>query len=545
MKRFTLLKTMLLLCALIVGSGSACGAKHVPYLTLTFPDDNNENNNVNDYTSTWTAKSGDYAWSITNFNNSNWSSSWTYIKCGRKKGKSANTPSIATITTSSPIDKLVMEVVVSLTAIDKSDYNSIKMYVASDEGFESNLQTVNATIPSGGGDLVFSVPSPATGQYYKLEFNTKGSTSNNGHTVITQVAYCASPEAGVPELAAINTTPIVWDFTTMSGTVETLNAWKATDATSLISYKAGSSDKFKNSTFQSGGKSTMTGASAARYFILSIAASGVLTITSNSAKTGEYIIYQGATDDIAAATYKKSIYTSSDNLTRSASIEVTDGGYVFIGFGAQIYTDQIQWAVADGISLTTTGNMDGWRTFYDASQDYEVDANTKIYVAAKSKTAYKVTLTEVNKTKIPQGEAVILKTSADDHKIVLTKTTGAVSLGANVLAVTKGSSNVEGYRMGYGNIGGEDKVGFFKYTATAPEDGIVYIDNDDVNVDTSSGSRGLSISFADDETTGITTVEKTDNTDNAAQKVYNLNGQRIMNPTKGLYIVNGKKVIVK
>ena len=26
---------------------------------------------------------------------------------------------------------------------------------------------------------------------------------------------------------------------------------------------------------------------------------------------------------------------------------------------------------------------------------------------------------------------------------------------------------------------------------------------------------------------------------------YNLNGQKVQNPTKGLYIVNGKKVIIK
>ena len=50
----------------------------------------------------------------------------------------------------------------------------------------------------------------------------------------------------------------------------------------------------------------------------------------------------------------------------------------------------------------------------------------------------------------------------------------------------------------------------------------------------------------DDETTGIAAVEKTDNTDNVENKVvYNLNGQRVANPTKGLYIVNGKKVIIK
>lgn len=62
-----------------------------------------------------------------------------------------------------------------------------------------------------------------------------------------------------------------------------------------------------------------------------------------------------------------------------------------------------------------------------------------------------------------------------------------------------------------------------------------------------TASAGARESFwFDDETTGIAAVEKTDNTDNVENKVvYNLNGQRVANPTKGLYIVNGKKVIIK
>ena len=284
-----------------------------------------------------------------------------------------------------------------------------------------------------------------------------------------------------------------------------------------------------------------------RYFILEIANSGTLEMFSK-ATFGTYTIKKAANASTSwsSATQVETITTETEGTGVSANITYdAENPFLFIGLSVKAYTQKIVWTpTTNKITLITTANMDGWRTFYDASQDYEVDDNTKIYVvAAKSKTENKVTLTEVDKTKILHGEAVILKTSAGDHKMVLTKTTGAVSLGDNVLTVTDGLSNVDGYRMGYGDIGGEDKVGFFKYTATAPAAGIVYIDKSNVNV--SGLSRGLSISFDDDETTGITTVEKTDNTDNAAQKVYNLNGQRIMNPTKGLYIVNGKKVIIK
>lgn len=46
----------------------------------------------------------------------------------------------------------------------------------------------------------------------------------------------------------------------------------------------------------------------------------------------------------------------------------------------------------------------------------------------------------------------------------------------------------------------------------------------------------------DDDITGINGATKTDIKDNV---IYNLQGQRVTNPTKGIYIINGKKVILK
>ena len=55
-----------------------------------------------------------------------------------------------------------------------------------------------------------------------------------------------------------------------------------------------------------------------------------------------------------------------------------------------------------------------------------------------------------------------------------------------------------------------------------------------------AGARELTFVFED--ATGIKQVE---NAKMNVEGIYNLNGQRIANPTKGLYIVNGKKVIIK
>ena len=67
------------------------------------------------------------------------------------------------------------------------------------------------------------------------------------------------------------------------------------------------------------------------------------------------------------------------------------------------------------------------------------------------------------------------------------------------------------------------------------------VDNDDITTESGS-SRSLQVIF-DEETTGISNVEitKPEVKDNV---YYNLNGQRVANPSKGLYIVNGKKVII-
>lgn len=45
----------------------------------------------------------------------------------------------------------------------------------------------------------------------------------------------------------------------------------------------------------------------------------------------------------------------------------------------------------------------------------------------------------------------------------------------------------------------------------------------------------------DDETTGITTTDYTDKTD----AMFDLQGRKVTTPTKGVYIVNGKKVVIK
>ena len=103
----------------------------------------------------------------------------------------------------------------------------------------------------------------------------------------------------------------------------------------------------------------------------------------------------------------------------------------------------------------------------------------------------------------------------------------------NKLAVSDGSNGVNDYVL----YNGPNGVGFYKWTGSALASGKVYLPASAV-----AGAREF-LGF-DDETTGIANVKGEAKT-LVNSDFYNIAGQRVAQPTKGLYIVNGKKVIIK
>ena len=58
------------------------------------------------------------------------------------------------------------------------------------------------------------------------------------------------------------------------------------------------------------------------------------------------------------------------------------------------------------------------------------------------------------------------------------------------------------------------------------------------------GARAFSINFGDGETTGIIPI-RTENGSTNAEGIYDLQGRKVTQPTKGIYIQSGRKVIIK
>ena len=167
------------------------------YKTLTFPDENQENNKVGAYTETWEATIGTDSWDITNFNNNRWQN-WSYIRCGRK-----NNPSVASIATKFAMGEALSSVVVTIDKITASNVNSISLQVASDAAFNDVVETVNAESLEAG-EMIFNVSKAEKNLYYKLVFDC-ASASGNGIIQVSKVQYYKAGDE--PEIVDISNTP--------------------------------------------------------------------------------------------------------------------------------------------------------------------------------------------------------------------------------------------------------------------------------------------------------------------------------------------------
>ena len=138
-------------------------------------------------------------------------------------------------------------------------------------------------------------------------------------------------------------------------------------------------------------------------------------------------------------------------------------------------------------------------------------------------------------TEVPAGAGVIIEAAEGTYKVPVIES--AAALGSiNELLVSDGSISSDGtHHFALGKKG--SVVGFVKVKngVTIPK-GKAYL-----YIATPPSARDF-IGFGEDDVTGIDAVKQETKADN---QYFNLAGQRVAQPTKGLYIVNGKKVIIK
>jgi hypothetical protein len=172
-----------------------------------------------------------------------------------------------------------------------------------------------------------------------------------------------------------------------------------------------------------------------------------------------------------------------------------------------------------------------WATYYNSTTSFTADANTTVFQAALVDNH--LTLKEVENREIPAGNAVILKSTAAIITLTPGETT-ATTLEGNSLQGT--TAAIDGSA---GNIYVLNKkaagVGFYKLSATGTlTAGKAYL--------VGPASAPSFLGFGD-----VTAIEGVAKSQEPAAngQYYDLQGRRVAQPAKGLYIVNGMKVVIK
>ena len=240
-----------------------------------------------------------------------------------------------------------------------------------------------------------------------------------------------------------------------------------------------------------------------------------------------------------------------------------------IGNAAQVLTlGEGAIPANEGLKVDVPGNLyneyqttDGWKSFaitssesvamtnvaFDGSNDYDtfVDPVNNLIVPSvltaftvKSVGETSVLLSPITDGVIPAGVPVLLLSKSVDSDDIRTSSTEekGTAKGGQLKAAPKGGKDVKAI----GNIYLLYKDKFYlSQTGTIPENG-VYLELQAEK----SRSRGV-LSIGDDGTTGIQQIENGLNLEKSGW--YTLDGRRLESaPTrKGLYINNGKKVVIK
>jgi uncharacterized repeat protein (TIGR02543 family) len=176
-----------------------------------------------------------------------------------------------------------------------------------------------------------------------------------------------------------------------------------------------------------------------------------------------------------------------------------------------------------------------WTTYYNGTTGYKINANQTACAYTATVSGTTITLHKLGKV-IPAATAVILV--SDDSSINMAASNDAAehTVGNDLHGVdvsTQTSSLGVGSFYVLGNKNGH--FGFHEYTGNNMPARRAYLLLD------STTARELTMVF-EDGTTGVENINRETITNN---RCYDLQGRKVSNPSKGLYIINGKKVVVK
>ncbi len=177
-----------------------------------------------------------------------------------------------------------------------------------------------------------------------------------------------------------------------------------------------------------------------------------------------------------------------------------------------------------------------YASFY-SPVDLEIPTGVKAYTAGTVNGGW-ITLNEIEGTTLPHNTGVILEYDAYDSAagdaantknftILSTTTDGSSSLTGTVAAASCDTNSK--LVLGYEN----SEWGIYKYSGTT-------LNGFKAFMDAPAGVKGFAFSFDT-----VDEIKSVLNGEHGQDEVFDLSGRRVAQPTRGIYIVNGKKVLIK
>ena len=191
------------------------------------------------------------------------------------------------------------------------------------------------------------------------------------------------------------------------------------------------------------------------------------------------------------------------------------------------------WPTID-VTANEGASSEFWATFYSNGMNYQAPSGTQVFKVNLTGTA--IEMTEITDRIVKKGQGVVLKNTTGSN-ITMTPTISASSDDWTDNSLTGTMTNItnpgNAYVLNYKAATG---AGFYKLRST----GTIGANKAYL---TYSGGAAPSFFGFDGNTTGIDATLV--NSEKVNSVVYDLQGRRVAQPTKGLYIVNGKKVVIK
>ncbi len=194
-------------------------------------------------------------------------------------------------------------------------------------------------------------------------------------------------------------------------------------------------------------------------------------------------------------------------------------------------------------SLPVTISAAGYATLY-APVALEIPSGVKAFAGTVNKAKSQLTMHRIEDV-IPANTAVVLKledgTEAGTFNFNITTTESTV--GENSLqGTTAAQTYADQFVLGI-DTENSANIGFFKLTGSTVLPGFkAYLPSNVLSAE----ARSITVVW-DDETTGISDASRLNDKSKMIndKQMFDLQGRRVSNPQRGLYIVNGHKIVIK